>query len=137
MKRHKLFCVNVVFCTLSEKDIDCDIILLQIYRYILHDNTRVMTRNKICFSGRYLRYNWHSFFLTVDILLSKTHVYYFRTSSFLFSHSVNLNINLGQCLCISVSFSTLLKVNESKKQAHKAVVTKSAHRDFPGYVECN
>jgi hypothetical protein len=54
MKRHKLFCVNVIFCSLSEKDIDCGISLLQIYRHILRDNTRVMTRNEISFSGRYL-----------------------------------------------------------------------------------
>jgi hypothetical protein len=50
LKRYKLFCVNMIFCTLLEKYIDCGISLLQIYRHILHDSTRVMTRNKICFN---------------------------------------------------------------------------------------
>jgi len=69
MKRHKLFCVNVIFCALSGKDIDCDISLLQIYRHILHNNTRVMKRNKIGFSGRYLSYNRHIIFLAVDTFI--------------------------------------------------------------------
>jgi len=54
------------FCALSQKDTDCGVCLLQICRHILHGNTRVMTRNKICFSGPYLNYNRHIFLLAVD-----------------------------------------------------------------------
>jgi len=54
------------------------------------------------------------YFLQLILLLSNKYVYYFRTNSFLFSHSVYWNINLGQYPCISISFSTLLKGNESK-----------------------